>query len=69
MGPQVHMNPFTTFLICSFVHRICPGRHLADTTLWIAIASVLATLTISKAKDKDGNDITPKLQFSSGIVK
>jgi len=48
--------------------RICPGRHLADTSLWIAIASVLATLTITKVIGEDGKEITPEVKFSSSIV-
>ncbi|KIL66933.1 hypothetical protein M378DRAFT_355739 [Amanita muscaria Koide BX008] len=38
-----------------FGRRICPGRHLADSVIWLTIASVLATFNISKAKDADGN--------------
>ncbi|KAK7447390.1 hypothetical protein VKT23_014100 [Stygiomarasmius scandens] len=52
-----------------FGRRICPGRHLADTELWLAIATILATLDIRRAKDEDGNEITPELKFSDGIIK
>ncbi|RDB17677.1 O-methylsterigmatocystin oxidoreductase [Hypsizygus marmoreus] len=51
-----------------FGRRICPGRHLADASVWIAIASILATLTISKATSDDGKEITPELSLSNGIV-
>jgi hypothetical protein len=37
--------------------RTCPGRHLADATLWIEIASMLSVFTFSLAKDKEGRDI------------
>ncbi|KAI9441798.1 cytochrome P450 [Lactarius indigo] len=37
--------------------RICPARHLADTILFIVTASVLSVFNVTKAKDKDGNDI------------
>ncbi|KAG5636390.1 hypothetical protein H0H81_008224 [Sphagnurus paluster] len=43
-----------------FGRRICPGRHFADSSLWIAIATILSTLSLSKALDKDGNEITPE---------
>ncbi|KAF5376707.1 hypothetical protein D9615_007824 [Tricholomella constricta] len=36
-----------------FGRRICPGRHLADASLWIAIASILATFNISKTIGED----------------
>ncbi|KAH8994455.1 cytochrome P450 [Lactarius akahatsu] len=37
--------------------RICPARHFVDTTLFIVTASVLSVFNVTKAKDKDGNDI------------
>jgi len=37
--------------------RICPGRHFADATVWILIASLLSAFKFSKAVDKDGNEI------------
>ncbi|TFK33836.1 hypothetical protein BDQ12DRAFT_614639, partial [Crucibulum laeve] len=48
--------------------RICPGRHLADASLWIAIASMLATFSISKTIGEDGQPITPNIAFSSGLT-
>ncbi|KAI9441797.1 cytochrome P450 [Lactarius indigo] len=37
--------------------RICPGRHFVDTILFIVTASVLSVFNVTRAKDKDGNDI------------
>ena len=37
--------------------RECPGRHLADSVLWIEIASLLAAFTFAPAKDKEGEVI------------
>ena len=37
--------------------RECPGRHLADSILWIEIASLLATFTLTPARDKEGKEI------------
>ena len=36
---------------------------MAFSTVWIAIASVLATFTISKKIDKDGNVIEPIMKY------
>ncbi|EPS99055.1 hypothetical protein FOMPIDRAFT_1050962 [Fomitopsis schrenkii] len=47
---------------------ICPGRKLADNTLWLAIATVLSVLDIRKAHDADGNEITPEAAFVSGGI-
>ncbi len=37
--------------------------------MWIAIAFILATCRIAKAKGEDGEEITPAVEFSNGIVK
>jgi hypothetical protein len=50
------------------MYRICPGRHLADASLWIAIASILATFDIKKVVGDDGTEITPGVGFTSGIT-
>ncbi|KAK2460236.1 hypothetical protein APHAL10511_007625 [Amanita phalloides] len=50
--------------------RICPGRHMARDVLWMAMASVLATFNISKATDKNGNEIDIDCDaFSSGLSR
>jgi len=52
-----------------FPHRICPGMHLANSSVWIAIASILATLQISKAVGDDGNEIVPEVGFTYGLSR
>ncbi|KAG6826632.1 hypothetical protein H0H87_006846, partial [Tephrocybe sp. NHM501043] len=51
-----------------FGRRICPGRHFADATLWIAIATILSTLNISKAVADDGKEITPEEIFQTSVT-
>ncbi|KAK1855946.1 cytochrome p450 oxidoreductase [Colletotrichum chrysophilum] len=48
--------------------RICPGRFLADESLFITVARLLATFDIKKAVDESGNEITPKIQTTSGLI-
>ena len=48
---------------------ICPGRHLADANTWLLIARILATFTITKAKDADGKPIEPILKCETGLVR
>lgn len=49
--------------------RICPGRHFAMDTLWIAIAHILATFDITKAVDEYGQVVEPKEEYSMGLVR
>ncbi|CAE6444281.1 unnamed protein product [Rhizoctonia solani] len=39
--------------------RICPGQHIAEASLFIAVASMLAVFNIEKARDEHGNEIIP----------
>ncbi|KAG5654317.1 hypothetical protein H0H81_004736 [Sphagnurus paluster] len=49
--------------------RICPGRHFGDNSIWIAIATILAAVTITKAVGQDGEEITPEVRFKSTLLK
>lgn len=51
-----------------FGRRICPGRHLAATSIWIGIASVLTTFNLVKPVDKNGKVIEPTGEYISGLV-
>ncbi|KAL0951327.1 hypothetical protein HGRIS_008032 [Hohenbuehelia grisea] len=51
-----------------FGRRVCPGRHLAINSAWISIATILATFSITKAKDAMGREIEPTGEYSSGLV-
>ncbi|KAJ8593655.1 cytochrome P450 [Rhizopogon salebrosus TDB-379] len=48
--------------------RICAGLHLADASLWIAIASFLATFSVLKALDEHGNEIPIVPKFTTDIA-
>jgi len=51
-----------------FGRRICPGMHLGAASVWMAIATMLAALEFSKAKDSNGNEITPDPKWTTGIT-
>lgn len=51
-----------------FGRRICPGRHLAEASVWIVIATMLHTLTIKKAVGPDGKEITPTVTLTPGLT-
>ncbi|KAG6859455.1 hypothetical protein C0995_008327, partial [Termitomyces sp. Mi166 len=68
-APEGRNEPPTTALY-GFGHRKCPGRFLADDNLWIAIATVLATVSISPAIGQDGKEIIPEATVvASGITR
>ncbi|KAF8872241.1 cytochrome P450 [Infundibulicybe gibba] len=57
-----------TILAFGFGRRVCVGRHLASSTVWLAIASVLATLNTAKAKDSQGNDIEIEGKYTDAMI-
>ncbi|KAJ3485910.1 hypothetical protein NLI96_g4615 [Meripilus lineatus] len=51
-----------------FGRRICPGRYLAEASLWIVVATLLSTFDIYPAKDEHGNDIIPCAEFNNALT-
>ncbi|KAJ7152976.1 cytochrome P450 [Mycena filopes] len=64
LNPDVQ-DPEAVF---GFGRRICPGRHLAQNSLWLTMASILAAFDISKAVDDDGKVIEPSYEYYSALV-
>lgn len=48
--------------------RICPGKELADISLYIAIAMSVAVFDITKSKDELGNEIEPLHEYVPGLI-
>ncbi|KAL1748709.1 cytochrome P450 [Schizophyllum fasciatum] len=55
-------------LVFGFGRRICPGRRLAYASIWIAVACMIRTFDIVKAKRPDGSTIEPSKEYVSGLV-
>jgi len=53
--------------VFGFGRRICPGRDTGDASVWSAIATMLATLEFTLAKDAQGKDIMPEPTFVNGL--
>ncbi|TFK41265.1 cytochrome P450 [Crucibulum laeve] len=51
-----------------FGRRICPGRHLAVNSAWIAIASILSTFEIRKPVDATGKEVDIPIEYTDGLV-
>ncbi|KZS90977.1 cytochrome P450, partial [Sistotremastrum niveocremeum HHB9708] len=49
--------------------RICPGRHVALSWMWITIATLLAVFKISPELDDDGKPILPDLDYEQALVR
>ncbi|PPR04236.1 hypothetical protein CVT24_013340, partial [Panaeolus cyanescens] len=45
--------------IFGFGRRVCAGQFFADQQIWLAVACLVATFDVQKAKDEHGKEITP----------
>ncbi|KAF5012218.1 hypothetical protein FDECE_1734 [Fusarium decemcellulare] len=61
-------EPDPTTEIFGYGRRICPGRFLADQSLFITISRLLAVFDIKKATDNMGNEIEPKVAITPGLI-
>ncbi|KAH9049218.1 cytochrome P450 [Lactarius deliciosus] len=55
-------------ILFGYGRRSCPGMHLADASMFLYMATILAAFDISKAVDDCGHVIEVKADFSSGLV-
>ncbi|KAJ7252519.1 cytochrome P450, partial [Mycena rebaudengoi] len=55
-------------LVFGFGRRVCPGRHMAQSTLWITVVSLLAVFNITKAIGEDGKILEPSYKYHSALV-
>ncbi|KAF8960408.1 cytochrome P450 [Flammula alnicola] len=51
-----------------FGRRICAGRYMAFSAIWIAIASMISVFDIKKAVDENGNVIEPSHEYTSALL-
>jgi len=58
----------TSHIGYGFGRRICPGRYTADASIWVAMATILSTLTVSKALDDKGREIDVDPKFTCGVT-
>ncbi|KAH7337616.1 cytochrome P450 [Rhizoctonia solani] len=62
-NPDRFLDPSVPRLpVFGWGRRICPGLHFAESTLFIIIASLLATFTFSAKKDTEGREIVPDIR-------
>ncbi|KAI0742050.1 CyP450 monooxygenase [Daedaleopsis nitida] len=54
--------------VFGFGRRICPGRHLADASLFMMCASILHIFSITPAKGEDGKPISLEAKFTTHLI-
>lgn len=64
LGDNPALDPHD--LVFGFGRRICPGRFLADNTVYLSVAQSLTVFNISKATQEGVEIINPK--FEPGVI-
>ena len=64
INPDVR-DPIVAF---GFGRRVCPGRFMAKESMWLLVASVLATMDIGMASDEKGQPIVPDGEYLEGLL-
>lgn len=68
LGKEGHIPEMDPHSIAfGFGRRICPGRFLADNTVYLSVAQTLAVFNISNAV-RDGIAITESPKFEPGVI-
>ncbi|KAH7907191.1 cytochrome P450 [Hygrophoropsis aurantiaca] len=63
------LNAEALTIAFGFGRRSCPGRHFADASLYIVIASTLALFEFSKVKDDQGREIDFVPTYAVGLTR
>ncbi|KAM0198402.1 hypothetical protein ACHAPI_003925 [Fusarium lateritium] len=65
---EPYNEPPPTDIVFGFGRRACPGRWIADQTMFLAIAQTLAVFDILKALDGNGNEIDVEYEQLPGVI-
>ncbi|KAH8704131.1 cytochrome P450 [Talaromyces proteolyticus] len=66
LEPRNEPNPANEAF--GYGRRICPGRHLADESLFLTVSRLLASFNITKAVDEQGKEIEPEVKPTPGLI-
>ncbi|KAF7336353.1 O-methylsterigmatocystin oxidoreductase [Mycena venus] len=66
--PAGKAEPYFNDVAFGFGRRICTGRYVAENSLWIAMASILASCKITNMTDETGKIIVPETTMTDGLA-
>ncbi|KAG7099150.1 hypothetical protein E1B28_001021 [Marasmius oreades] len=66
LGEDAQMDPFK--FVFGFGRRVCPGSYLAERSLFLNIANILAVFSLGKETDGDGRVLEPPTEWYGGTT-
>ena len=55
--------------VFGFGRRVCPGKAFAESSMFLLMSNIVATMDLTKALDEAGNPITPSVEFNKSAVR
>ncbi|KAL0960005.1 hypothetical protein HGRIS_011657 [Hohenbuehelia grisea] len=65
--PEGNAEPYADATF-GFGRRVCPGRHLAVSSVYMAVVTILATLDINRKINDRGEEIIPVIEYQTGLT-
>ncbi|PAV15312.1 cytochrome P450 [Pyrrhoderma noxium] len=56
-------------VVFSVGRRVCPGKHFAESSIFIDMATIIATCDIGKTLDNYGNPIVPDVEYTKQLIR
>jgi ethanolamine transporter EutH len=66
------ISPFSQRLnvrVIAVLGRVCPGKHLAHSSVTLTAASVLSIFDLVKKVDENGREIEPKREYTRTAIR
>ena len=55
--------------VFGFGRRVCPGQAFAESSIFLIMSNVIATMDLAKAVDEAGVPITPPIEFTKSFIR
>jgi hypothetical protein len=68
-GENILRTYCANLLHCYAPLSSCPGRNLAEATVWLAVVSILAVFNITPDLDEHGKEIPIAIEYTSGVMR
>lgn len=68
LSPNPAINPDPRTFAFGYGRRACPGKMLAEDSLFIIVVRVLSTMTIERAQGADGLPVNRPAEYTSGAI-
>ena len=55
--------------VFGFGRRVCPGKAFAESSIFLIMSNIIATMNLTKAVDEAGVPITPPVEYTKSFIR